>query len=283
MIPEWFTRTAQREGWALMKRISVLFCTLALCCSSAAAAANEGPMTNANILAPTGHLRAAINFGNPVLAQKDPQTGEPRGVSVELARELARRLGVPVDFVTYDGAGKVTDALQSGAWDVAFLAIDPVRSNGITFTAPYVLIEGVYAVPDTSPIRAVEEVDHSGIRVSVGRGSAYDLFLTRALKQAQLVRFPTSLEALVALDRDHLDVVAGVKQPVVAYAAAHPGMRVLPGRFMVIEQAVGTPKTHDAGAAYVRAFVEEMKASGFVANALAASGQTDAAVAPASK
>jgi polar amino acid transport system substrate-binding protein len=237
----------------------------------------------AKTIAPSGHLRAAINFGNPVLAQKDPQTGAPRGVSVDLARELGRRLGVPVDFVTFDAAGKVFDALKADAWDVAFLAIDPVRSNEISFTAPYVLIEGAYLVPDGSPIRANDDVDRAGVRVAVGRGSAYDLYLTRALHNAQLVRVTTSADAMDAFVRDGLEAAAGVKQPIVAFAGTHAGLRVLPGRFMLIEQAVGIPKSHDAGAAYVRAFVEEMKASGFVARALAASGQADASVAPASK
>lgn len=190
---------------------------------------------------------------------------------------------MPVDFVTFDAAGKVFDALKADAWDVAFLAIDPARSSEISFTAPYVLIEGTYAVPDASPLRAVEDVDRAGVRVAVGRGSAYDLYLTRTLQHAQLIRVPTSGEAMDAFLHDGLEAAAGVKQPIVAFAAAHPGLRVLPGRFMVIEQAVGIPKAHDRGAAYVRAFVEEMKASGFVAKALAASGQGDASVAPAAK
>jgi polar amino acid transport system substrate-binding protein len=190
---------------------------------------------------------------------------------------------VPVDFVTYDAAGKVTDALKNDAWDVAFLAIDPVRATEISYTAPYVLIEGAYLVPDSSSIRTNDDVDRTGVRVAVGRGSAYDLYLTRNLKNAQLVRVTTSADAMDAFERDHLEVAAGVKQPIVAYAAAHPGLRVLPGRFMVIEQAVGIPKAHEAALPFLRAFVEEMKASGFVAKALAASGQGDATVAPASK
>jgi polar amino acid transport system substrate-binding protein len=249
----------------------------------ATAAADEGSMGIAKTIAPSGHLRAAINFGNPVLAQKDPQTGAPRGVSVDLARELGRRLGVPVDLVTFDAAGKVFDALKADAWDVAFLAVDPVRANEITFTAPYVVIEGTYLVPDGSPLRAIEDVDRAGMRVAVARGSAYDLYLTRALQKAQLVRAATGVEAMDTFRRDGLDTAAGVKQALVTFAAQHPGLRVIPGRFMIIEQAVGIPKAHDAGAAYVRAFVEEMKASGFVATALAASGQAEASVAPASK
>jgi polar amino acid transport system substrate-binding protein len=222
----------------------------------------------------------AINFGNPVLAQKDAATGEPRGVSAALARELAQRLGVPIDFVTFDTAGKVFDALQANAWDVAFLAIDPVRAAGIDFTAPYVLIEGIYLVPSGSPLRTVEDVDRAGVRVAVGHGSAYDLYLTRALKQATVIREPSSAAALDAFLKDQLEAAAGVKQPVVAFAKAHPDVRVIPGRFMSIEQAMGTPKGRAAGVRYLRQFVEEMKLSGFVAKALALSGQSDAAVAP---
>jgi len=237
----------------------------------------------AETLAPTGRLRAAINFGNPVLAQKEPQTGAPRGVSVDLARELGQRLGVPVELITFDGAGQVSAALATGAWDVAFLAIDPLRANEIVFSAPYVLIEGTYLVADTSPLRVNDDVDRAGVRVSVGGGSAYDLYLSRTLRHAQLVRAATSADAMNAFLCDGIEVAAGVKQPIVAFAAKHPGLRVLPGRFMVIEQAVGIPKARGGGADYVRAFVEELKANGFVAKALAASGQADATVAPASK
>ncbi|MFC7737179.1 ABC transporter substrate-binding protein [Roseomonas sp. GCM10028921] len=245
-----------------------------------AARAEAPPAEVARSLAPGGTLRVAINFGNPVLAQLDPATGGPRGVSAELATELGRHLGVPLHFVTYDSAGKVTDAGKQGAWDLCFLAIDPVRAAGILFTAPYVVIEGTYMVREASPLRSVEEVDRPGMRVAVGRGSAYDLYLTRALKSAELRRAPSSPEAVELFLREGLEAAAGVKQPLVAYAAANPGMRVIPGRFMVIEQAVGIPAGREAALPWLRAFVEEMKASGFVARALAASGQGDAEVAP---
>src|SRR5436190_11539389 len=147
--------------------------------------AQNAPPNVVKELAPNGKLRAAINFGNIVLAQKDPAGGEPRGVSAELARELAKRLGVPVEYVTFDAAGKVFDALAQGAWDIAFLAVDPVRAAGIGFTAPYVVIEGAYIVPADSPLKSVEEVDREAVRVVVARGSAYDLIRTRALKHAQ--------------------------------------------------------------------------------------------------
>jgi polar amino acid transport system substrate-binding protein len=233
-------------------------------------------------LAPTGKLRAAINFGNTVLAQKDAATGEARGVSVDLARELGRRLGVPVELVTYDAAGKVTDAL--GAWDIAFLAIDPVRGQGIAFTAPYVIIEGTYMVPAASPIRRIEDVDREGVRIAVGAKSAYDLFLTREIKRAQLVRAPSSPAAIDLFVNQKLEVAAGVKQPLVEYAKANPAYRVIDGRFMAIEQAMGTPKGRDAAVAYLKTFVEEMKASGFVQSSLVKTGQTrDAQVAPAAR
>jgi polar amino acid transport system substrate-binding protein len=232
-------------------------------------------------IAPSGRLRIAINFGNPVLAQPGPSAGDPRGVSAELARELGRRLHLPIDFVTFDAAGKVFDALKDNGWDVAFLAIDPVRASLITFSNPYVLIEGTYLVAADSPFKTVEEVDKTGIRIAVGRGSAYDLYLTRALKNAERVETPSSAEALDVFLRDRLEAAAGVRQPLVAFAASHPGLRVLPGQFMSIRQAIAAPKGRDKAARYLNAFIEEMKASGFVARALQASGQAEATVAPA--
>jgi polar amino acid transport system substrate-binding protein len=229
-------------------------------------------------LAPTGKLRAAINLGNMVLAQKDPATGQPKGITPDLARELGRRLGVPVELVPFDAAGKVFEAVKTGALDVMFLAIEPVRANEIAFTAPYVLIEGVYMVPKDSKIASVADVDRDGIRVGVSKNSAYDLYLTRTLKHATLVRGDNGIALFV---KDKLDAAGGVKQPLVAYAKTNPNVRILDGRFMEIRQAMGTPKGRgDAGARYLGAFIEEMKASGFVADALKRSNQPDAAVAP---
>jgi polar amino acid transport system substrate-binding protein len=229
-------------------------------------------------LAPTGKLRAAINLGNMVLSQKDPATGQPKGITPDLARELGRRLGVPVELVPFDAAGKVFEAVKTGALDVMFLAIEPVRANEIAFTAPYVLIEGVYMVPKDSKIASVAEVDRDGIRIGVSRNSAYDLYLTRTLKHATLVRGDDGIALFV---KDKLDAAGGVKQPLVAYAKTNPNVRILDGRFMEIRQAMGTPKGRgDAGARYLGTFVEEMKASGFVADALKRSNQPDAAVAP---
>lgn len=252
------------------------------CVALLAACATAGSVRPdaANALAPAGRLRAAINFGNPVLAQRDATSGEPRGVSVDLARELARRLAVPLQLVTYDSAREVVDGAKAEAWDVAFVAIDPARAGEIVFTAPYAVIEGTYAVAADSPLRTIEDVDREGVRVAVGAKSAYDLFLTRTLKHARLVRAPTSPAAIELFRSEKLDAVAGVRQPLVAFAKSDPSVRVMDGRFMSIEQAMGTPNSHAAGAGYLRRFVEEMKASGFVADALRRSGQTSAAVAP---
>ncbi|MHB2210970.1 ABC transporter substrate-binding protein [Methylobacterium sp. CM6257] len=259
-----------------------LLAALGLLILSAAARAETTPTTPdptvLHDLAPTGTLRAAINLGNPVLARAgaDGLTG----VSVDLARALARRLGVPVAFVTFPGAGAVSGSAGSGTWDICFLAIDPKRAEWITFTDPYVLIAGSYLVPAASPIRALEGVDRDGVRVSVGRGSAYDLYLTRVLKNATLVRAPTSAEAVTAFARDGLDVAAGVHQPLAAHAAAHPEVRLLPGHFMEIPQAMGLPVGRDAGAAYLAAFLAQAKADGLIASRLEANGQDPGLAAP---
>lgn len=235
-------------------------------------------------LAPGGKVRAAINFGNSVLAQKDPATGEPKGITPDLARELGRRLGVPVELVIYDAAGKVFDAVKTGAWDIAFVAIEPVRAAEIEFSAPYVIIEGTYMVPKDSPLKTIADVDKSGIRIAVGLKSAYDLYLTRTIKNATIVRASAGGgRAMIDMFlNDKLEVAAGVRQPLVAYAKDHPDMRVMDGHFMEIQQAMGTPKGRTAGAEYLRAFVEDVKASGFVAEALKRSGQS-ATVAPPAK
>ena len=228
-------------------------------------------------IAPNGRLRAAMNYGNTVLVQHG---SEPRGVSPDIARELARRLGMPLDFIPYDAAGKVSADATRGAWDIAFLARDPERAKEIQFTAPYVVIEGAYLVPDNSPLKTNEEVDRAGVRISVSRASAYDLYLSRTIKQATLVRAPSPPASIELFAKERLEALAGVKQPLVAYAASHPGYRVLAGRFMVIEQALAIPRGRPLAARYLADFIDELKASGFVAAALEKSGQRDAAVAP---
>jgi polar amino acid transport system substrate-binding protein len=260
-----------------MTKCVAAFVGPALLCACATSTAVR---PEAKEIAPRDSLRAAINFGNPVLAQKDPATGQPRGVSVDLARELGRRLGVPVELVTYDSAGNVFDAAKTGAWDVAFLAVDPGRAADIAFTAPYLVIDGTYLVPADSPLRTIEDVDRDGVRVAVGRKSAYDLYLSRTLKHARILRAETSPGAIDLFLQEKLEAAAGVKQMLVRAAKENPSLRVVDGRFMAIEQAMGMPKGREAGARYLHAFVEEMKASGFVARSLGASGQRDAEIAP---
>ena len=232
-------------------------------------------------LLPTGKLRAAINYGNPVLAQRGP-TGEPRGVSVALAKALAQRLGTDLEIIPFDAAGKVVEAAGESRWDIGFLAIDPMRTDQVSFTAPYVLIEGTYMVRDGSPFTSIKQLDRSGVRVSVGKGAAYDLFLTRSLQHAEIVRATTSAGAIdLFLDDSGIDAAAGVRQPLEATARARDGLRVLPGYFTAIRQAMATPAGNRAAPDFLKAFIEEMKASGFVARALLESGQAEATVAPA--
>lgn len=230
-------------------------------------------------LAPHGVLRAAINFGNPVLAQKG-QDGSPQGVSVKLAKALAEALGVTLQMITFDAAGKVFAALEEGAWDVAFLAIEPVREQQIAFSEPYVIIEGTYLVAADSPFMAVEDLDQPGLRLAVGKGAAYDLFLTRTLKHAQLVRAQTSAAAVELFFEEGLDAAAGVRQPLQKVAEADSRYRVLEGAFTAIRQAMAVPRDRVVGAAFLRAFVERKKAEGFVRTALNASAQADVTVAP---
>jgi polar amino acid transport system substrate-binding protein len=229
-------------------------------------------------LAPTGTLRASINLGNIVLANGTPDN--PGGVTPELARELAKRLGVPSQLTCFDAAGKAFEAMKTGEVDIVFLAIEPVRAAEIEFTAPYVIIEGVYMVPKDSALKSPADVDKPGIRIGVNKASAYDLFLTRNLKHATLMRSDDGAEDFIA---NKYEAAGGVKQALQAFAKGRSDVRLIDERFMEIRQAMGCAKGKSAGAAYLRAFVEEMKASGFVADALKRSGQHDAAVAPAEK
>ena len=228
-------------------------------------------------LAPTGVLRASINLGNPVLAQGT--SDQPAGVTVDLAREIAALLGVPVSFTCFDAARESFGALAAGATDIAFLAIEPAREAEVSFTAPYVIIEGVYAVPGGSPITTAAEVDRPGVRVGVSEGSAYDLFLSRTLTHAEVVR---GADGIDVFREQGLEVAAGVRQPLSRHVASDPGLRLVEPRFMQIRQAVATTKNRtEAAIAFLTEFVETAKANGFVADALARSGQ-DATVAPPS-
>ncbi len=240
------------------------------------------PRDVVSAFAPTGRLRASINLGNPILASRNAATGQISGVSVDMARALAGQLGVAVDMVVFDAALKSVDAVKAGQADFGFFAIDPLRSDGIRFSAPYVLIEGAYLVRQGSALIDNAQVDRAGTRIMVARGSAYDLYLSRELKAAQLMRTPTSPTVVDNFLSQNADVAAGVKQQLQADSARLGGLRLLPGRFMVIEQAMGVPL--DRGEAVhkaLKSFVEWAKASGFVAQALERHAIRGAAVAPA--
>jgi polar amino acid transport system substrate-binding protein len=232
-------------------------------------------------LVPTGTLRASINLGNPILAKADPGSGQPYGVSVDLANELARRLDVAIEYEVFDAAGKSADALKQDMVDVGFVAIDPVRGEGIAFTSPYVLIEGCYLVRQDSAITDNAQVDMPGIRVAVGKGSAYDLYLSRELKHAGIVRAATSPTVVDTFVAEALEVAAGVRQQLESDCARFAGLRLLPERFMVIQQAMATPKSRPSHVVdFLVQYLEEMKASGFVKDSLARHGIEGASVAP---
>jgi polar amino acid transport system substrate-binding protein len=231
-------------------------------------------------LAPTGKLRVGINYGNPVLATRDPASGDLRGVAVDLGRELGRRVGVPVELVAFESAGKMFEAVKAGAWDVAFLAVDPGRADQIEFTAPYIEIEGAYLVPAGSSLHSIADVDREGVRIGISSKSAYDLFLSRSLRRAQLVPAPDPNAAFELILAGRVDVVAGVRQHLVANVEKLPGSRVLDGRFMAIQQALGIPKGRDAGAKYLREFIEDVKDSGLVARAIDKAGVRGVSVPP---
>jgi polar amino acid transport system substrate-binding protein len=235
-------------------------------------------------IAPEGVLRASINLGNPILASRPYSGSNPRGVSVDLARALAGRLGLALEFVVFESAGKSVEAVARGEADIGFFALDPARSAQLRFTAPYVLIQGAYLVHETSPLRGIDEVDRPSHRIVVGKGSAYDLHLSRALQQATIERAATSPTVVEEFLRTGADIAAGVRQQLEADCKRFPGLRLLPGDFMTIQQAMGLPAGRsDDALAMLRQFVEDMKADGFVARALKRHGIAGARVAPSAE
>jgi len=231
-------------------------------------------------LAPTGKLRVGINMSNFLLTAKDPASGEPRGIAVDLGRELGKRLGVPVEIVPYPNPGALADAVTTGVWDVGFLGAEPQRANQIAFTAAYVEIEATYLVPPGSPLKTIAEVDRDGIRIAVPEKSAYELYLSRNLKRAQLVRTQGADNAFKMFVSDKLDALAGLKPRLVKDTDNLPGSRILDGRFTAVQQAIGTPKGRNAGAKYLREFVEDIKASGLVARTIEKNSVRGLTVAP---
>lgn len=222
-------------------------------------------------LAPDGRVTASINLGNPVLAQGT--AAAPSGITVDLAREVAARLDADLDFVCFDAARKSFAALASGPATIAFLAIEPARAREVTFTEPYVLIDGVYAVPENSTRRSPTDVDTDGVRIGVKEGSAYDLFLTRTLEHATIVR---GTDGTTVFAEQDLDVAAGIREPVTAYVENHPGLRLIDQPFMQIRQAMATkPGVHPQTTAWLDDLLDELLASGFVAESLRRSGQSE--------
>jgi polar amino acid transport system substrate-binding protein len=216
-------------------------------------------------LAPTGVLRAAINMGNFLLVTGKTPTGDPVGVSPDMAREIAQRLGVPVKYIPYARPGEIADDAGKGLWDIALIGAEPQRAAVINFTAAYCEIEATYLVPAGSPIRSIDEVDQPGRRVAVTARSAYGLWLENNYKNGQLLQFDSADAALKAFDGEKLDAYAGLRPGLIDVQKARPGSRILDGQFTAVQQAVGTAKTNTAGAAFLRDFVEEAKKSGLVA------------------
>jgi polar amino acid transport system substrate-binding protein len=231
-------------------------------------------------LAPTGKVRVGLSFGIALLASRGQEGGEPRGVVVDVARELGARLGVAVQFVPYAGPRLLTDAVNTGEWDIAFLAIEPARAKTIHFTPPYVEIEAAYLVRTNSTLRTLGDVDRAGVRVAVASGSAYDLYLTRALTAAQLIRAKGTDGAVKDLRADRADAVASIRQVLSTYADSASDVRLMDGNFMIIPQAIGMPYGRDAAARYLAAFVDDIKRSGFLANAIERNGAKGLKVAP---
>ncbi|WP_263770412.1 ABC transporter substrate-binding protein [Propionivibrio soli] len=232
-----------------------------------------------DLFAPGGKLRAAINLGNAVLARRSFPDKPPYGVTIDMATEFAQRLGVGLELVAVDTAQQSVEAIAEGLADIGFFAIDPKRGEQIAFTEPYLLIEGSYLVREASPVRTNEDVDRHGRRVVVGRGSAYDLFLSRSLKEAELVRAPNTQAVVDLFMEQQIDVAASVKQQLEADMRRYPDLRLLPGHFMIIRQAMGVARARgEETAAQLTGFVEELKANGFIAQSLARHGVEGATV-----
>jgi polar amino acid transport system substrate-binding protein len=216
-------------------------------------------------LAPTGVLRVGINLANFLLVTGKDDAGNPVGVAPDMAREMAQRLGVPVKYVTYKSPGELADAVEAGAWDIGLIGAEPQRAEKIAFSPAYVEIEATYLVPAGSPLQSIADVDRPGVRIAVMGRAAYGLWLDRNIKSAELVRTDTLASATEQFVRDKLDALAGLRPGLLVDAGKLPGARILDGKFMAVQQAVGTPRKNAAGAAFLRDFVEQAKASGFVA------------------
>jgi polar amino acid transport system substrate-binding protein len=219
----------------------------------------------ASELAPKGVLRAGINMSNFLLVTGRTPSGDPAGVSPDMARAIADRLGVPVQYVPFPKPGELADAAEQDVWDIGLIGAEPARAEKIAFTAAYVEIEATYLVPSGSPLTRIEDVDRPGVRIAVSARSAYDLWLERNIRHATLVRAEGLGGAFDLFVRDKLDALAGLRPGLIGDAPKLPGSRILDGQFTAVQQAIGTPRKNIAAAAFLRDFVEEAKRSGFVA------------------
>jgi polar amino acid transport system substrate-binding protein len=242
---------------------AVALSSMAACTTSPAA-----PDTARAQLAPTGKLRAGMNLSNTLFTNKDAASGELHGVAVDLMRELASRLGVPVDFVVYPTPGEVADDAGAGKWDVAVLAIEPARAQTIAFSPPITEIEGAYVVRKSSPLRSVGQVDASGVRIAAPAKAGYELYLTRTLRNATLVRTKNLDGSIAAFNEGSIDAVAGLKPALLDVMAKLPDGRMLDGKFMTVNHGLGTPRERTAAAEYLKAFVADVNASGFIARSI---------------
>lgn len=220
-------------------------------------------------LAPTGALRVGINLSNFLLVTGKAANGDPEGVSPDMGAEIARRLGVPVKYVCYKTPGELADAADRNEWDIGNIGAEPQRAEKIAFTTAYVEIEATYLVPAGSRLTTLGEVDRPGVTIACGARTAYGLWLERNIKQAT-IKWAEGLDASYDLFvNDKLDVLAGLKPKLLSEVKKLPGAKILDGRFMAVQQAIGTHRRNAAAAPWLQAFVDETKASGFVAGLIA--------------
>ena len=231
-------------------------------------------------LAPTGVLRAGINLSNFLLVSGRSAAGEPEGVAPDMARAVALRLGVPVSYVTFPRPGELADAAGKGVWDVGLIAAEPARAESIAFSPAYVEIESTYLVPAGSALTSIAEVDRPGVRIAVAERSAYDLWLQRHLQHAELVHAPSLDASFDLFVAEQLDALAGLKPRLLQDVEKLPGARLLDGRFTAVQQSIGATPGNAAGIAFLRAFVEEAKASGLVGELIERHRVRGLAVAP---
>jgi polar amino acid transport system substrate-binding protein len=216
-------------------------------------------------LAPTGVLRAGINLGNFLLVSGKSPAGEPEGVAPDIARAIADRLGVSVVYVPFARPGELADAAGRGVWDIGLIAAEPARAEAIAFSPAYALIEATYLVPAGSPIGSIEAVDRPEVRIAIASRSAYDLWLSRHLRHARLVRAASLDAAFEQFVAGRLDALAGLRPRLLQDLERLPGARILDGQFTAVQQAIGTARANQAGARFLHDFVEDAKASGLVA------------------